>query len=54
VTDLIPNLADLLGALPSSTAGRDAAELAAAVGEVSTSAEIDAALDRVISRWVTP
>jgi hypothetical protein len=54
VTDLIPNLADLLAALPDSTAGRDAAELATAAAEANTWAEVDAALDDVVNRWLTP
>lgn len=53
VADLIPNLNDLLAALPSTPAGRDAAELAAAAGGASTPAEVDDVLDQVISRWVT-
>lgn len=54
VTDLLPNLPDLLATLPSSSAGRDAAELAEAAGEATTPDDVDAALDRVISRWATP
>ncbi|MGI8537514.1 MAG: hypothetical protein ACR2K2_13745 [Mycobacteriales bacterium] len=53
MADLIPNLDDLLAALPSTPAGRDAAELATAAGTASTPAKVDDALDRVISRWVT-
>ena len=52
--DVIPNLLDLVAALPASPAGRDAAELAAAAGEAVTPSDVDAALDRVISRWATP
>lgn len=54
MSELIPNLPDLLAALPLSAAGRDAAELAGAVGEATTPDDIDAALDGVISRWATP
>jgi len=54
VTDLLPNLPDLLAALATSSAGRDAAELAGAAGEVMTVDDVDAALDRVVSRWATP
>lgn len=54
MSDLIPNLPDLLSALPSSAAGRDAAELAQAVDEATTQGEVDAALDHVISQWATP
>ncbi len=54
VDDLIPNLTDLVAALPLSAAGRDAAELAQAAGEATIPADVDAALDRVISRWATP
>jgi len=54
VSDHVPNLPDLLAALPSSAAGRDAAELVQAAGEAITQGEVDAALDSVISRWATP
>jgi len=54
VTDLIPNLPELLAALPPSAAGRDAAELAEAADKAITPADVDAALDRVIGRWATP
>ncbi len=54
MTDLIPNLQDLLAALPASPAGRDAAELAKAAGAAITPDDVDAALDRVISRWASP
>ena len=54
MTDLIPNLADLLAALPASAAGRDATELVAAARVASTWAEVDAALDQVVSRWASP
>lgn len=54
MTDLLPNLPDLLAALPASAAGRDAAELAEAAGEAITPDDVDVALDRVISRWATP
>lgn len=53
VAELIPNLDDLLAALPSTTAGRDAAELATAAGTASTTSEVDDALDQVINRWAT-
>ena len=53
VTYLIPNLQDLLAVLPTSPAGRDAAELAEAVGEATSLDDVDAALDRVIARWAT-
>ena len=54
MSDLIPNLADILATLPSTPAGRDAAELAAAVDKASTWAEVDAALDAAADRWATP
>lgn len=54
VVDLLPNLPDLLAAVPSSPAGRDAAELAEAAGEAMTPDDVDAALDLVIARWATP
>ncbi len=54
MTDLLPNLPDLLAALSSSPAGRDAMELAEAAGDAMTPDGVDAALDRVISRWATP
>lgn len=54
VTDLLPNLPDLLAALPSSAVGRDAAELAEAASEATTPDGVDDALDRVIERWATP
>ena len=55
MSDLLPNLPDLLAALSVTTpVGRDAAELARAAGAASTSDEVDAALDRVINRWATP
>lgn len=54
VTVPLPNLSELLAALPPSPAGRDAAELAEAASEAMTLVDVDAALDRVISRWATP
>ena len=54
MTALIPNLADLLAALPSDAAGRDAAELITVGGAATMPADVDAALDQVISRWATP
>lgn len=54
MADLIPNLADLLAALPTSTVGRDAAELATAAGAATTWDEVDAALDDVVNRWAVP
>ncbi len=53
MADGIPNLADLLAALPLTLAGRDAAELATAAGTANTPAKVDDALDQVIDRWAT-
>ena len=53
MADLFPNLEDLLAALPATAAGRDAAQLATTAGEASTSADVDEALDRVVSRWAS-
>lgn len=54
VVALLPNLPDLLVALPSSPAGRDAAELAEAAGAAMTPDDVDDALDLVIAQWATP
>ncbi len=54
MTDLIPNLDDLLASLPASAARDDAAELAVAVRDATTWAEVDAVLDDVVTRWATP
>ena len=54
MSNLIPNLADLLAALPSTQAGQDAAELVAVADESSTWAEVDAALDTLVETWATP
>lgn len=55
VTDLIPNLEDLLAALPLATsAGRDAAELASATSRANTWTDVDAVLDAVVTGWAMP
>ncbi len=54
MSDLVPNLDDLLVALPDGTkAGRDARELAQAVASADTWEDVDAALDRVVDRWAS-
>lgn len=53
VSDLIPNLEDLVAALPATPAGRDAAELTAAVSSAGSWHEVDSALDAVVDGWVS-
>ncbi len=52
MSDLLPNLDDLLAELPGSTpADRDARALAQAASNPSTVAELDRALTSVVAEW---
>jgi len=51
VTDLLPNLDDLIAALPANAAGADAAQLARGVGASRSWQEADDALDAVVNSW---
>jgi hypothetical protein len=51
VSDLIPSLLALLGELPDTAAGRDAAALAAAAGSADGWEEADFKLDGVVRGW---
>lgn len=49
---LLPNVLDLLAALPDNAANADARQLAAAAGSVESSEELDAALTGVVQSWL--
>lgn len=54
MSNLIPNLTDLLTALPASEAGVDAAELATAASSATSWADVDRVLDEITRGWATP
>lgn len=52
MSSLLPNVEDLLAALPENATTSDARQLANAASGADSHAELDAALSRVVQGWL--
>ncbi|WP_181073345.1 hypothetical protein [Rathayibacter sp. AY1A3] len=52
MSSLLPNVEDLLAALPDNATASDARQLAEAALSADSQAELDAALSRVVQGWL--
>ncbi|MFC5128322.1 hypothetical protein ACFPRL_36215 [Pseudoclavibacter helvolus] len=53
MSSLLPNLVDLLAALPDTAAHTDARQLATAAAPAENLDELDAALSEIVRSWLT-
>ncbi|GAA1318068.1 hypothetical protein ACFSWE_07870 [Leucobacter albus] len=53
MTTFLPNIDDLLAALPDTKAAVDARELAIAGATAETSTELDQALSAIVQEWLS-